>query len=130
MKIKSSLLAGLATLLLLSGMSGDLKEITKPYLGVYECVEAKINGENYGEDFAYIHLELKSDETFILYYKEKKGEERRETGKYQYNPKDKTVTMRLDEHAFFKREFPLEKGILTINVPIGEHIFLLKFKQK
>jgi len=131
MKIKSSLLVGFTTLMLLfSGMGGDLKDVTKPHLGVYECVEAKMNGDDCLSGFDYVHLELKPNETFVLYYKEKEGEQKQETGKYRYDKKDKTVTMRLDGCVFFKREFPLEKGILTVCVPLGDQLLTLRFEQK
>ena len=132
MKMKSSLLVGLATLsLLFSGFAkGDLKGITKPYLGMYECVEAKWNGEDYLERFSCIELELKPKGSFVLHYAEQNGEKKSEEGRYSYNEARKTITLELGGSAFFKREFPLKDGVLNVQFQIGKENILLCFKQK
>ena len=99
-------------------------------LGIPQLVFPNSKSIDCLENFAYMHLELKATECFVLYYKEKNGDKKRETGKYSYNNKEKTVTMRLDNCSFFKREFPLQKGVLTISLPLGEQNLMLKFKQK
>ena len=67
-KVKSSLLAGVVTLLLACsfGGKGDLKEISKPYLGVYECTEARVGEREYLDRFSKLDLELKENGEFIL----------------------------------------------------------------
>ena len=130
--LKSSLLAGLISLLWLfpSLRESSLTDITKPHLGVYECTEATLNDNDYLGRFSYIHLELKTEEDFILYYKEKEGEKKQETGKYSYDREKETLTLIGGANGFFKREFPLKEGILTISVRIGEQNLSLKFEQK
>ena len=133
--LKSSLLSGLITLLLLapwwSAMRcGSLTDVTKPYLGDYECQSAQYNGKDLLEDFSYIRLELEKGNNFTLHFQEKNGEPRTAKGKYQYNEKKGTVTMYAENFAGFKREFPLQKGMLIVELPIGGKNLFLKFKQK
>lgn len=129
--LKSSALVGVMSLLLLPNFRfGSLKEITKPYLGVYECVEAKLGEKDYLGYFEEICLELKSDGSFTLCYCEKNGEKKKEIGKYKYDPKKKTVTLIGGAGDFIKREFSLSAGVLTVTVRVGDKILNLQFEQK
>ena len=131
-RIKSSILSGILTLFLSVSLFGksSLKEITKPYLGVYECTQAQLNNVDCLDRFSYINLELKSDNEFTLYYCEKNGEGKQESGKYQYDANKQKLTLTGGVGGFFKREFPLKEGILTITIPLGEKTLSFKFEQK
>ena len=128
-KVKSSLLAGVVTLLLACsfGGKGDLKEITKPYLGVYECTEARVGEREYLDRFSKLDLELKENGEFILYYCEKDGKPQTQTGRYEYDKESGTLTLL---GGGIKRAFPLQGGILTAVIPIGGQTIHLKFEQK
>ncbi len=131
-KIQSSLLCGLVTLMTLfpNVKAHSLKEITKPHLGIYECTEANLGGKDYLDLFSYIHLELKTDGEFVIYYAEKNGEKKWKTGKYEYDRERKTLTLLGKKGSSFTREFPLDSGVLTISVRIGEQTLTLTFEQK
>ena len=75
MKFKYSFCAGLAALLLILPACGNgaLKDITKPYLGEYECKSATLGERDYTQEFSFIRLELKKDNEFTLYYSAKNG---------------------------------------------------------
>ena len=128
-RLKSSCAAGVVALLLsLSGFTqGELKDITNPHLGMYECTEARLGDRAYLDRFSYIHLELKSDESFTLYYCEKGGEKHTQKGRYQYDKERGVVTL---QGGGIKREFPLSEGVLTMVIPIGGQTIQLKFEQK
>jgi len=130
-KLKSSLLAGIVALFLLfSGKGSSLKDITKPYLGEYECTNATFNGEDYLDRFSYIRLLLEGDETYSLLFCEKGNERQQVKGNYTYDEKEKTITFSIEENSFLKRKFKLENGILNIVLPIGNKILLMQFEQK
>ena len=132
-KLKSSLLAALTSLLFLflpKLQSRALPDITKPYLGEYECKIARFGGNDLLEEFSYIKLELKADNTFVLRYKAEERSEKTETGKYKYDNKNKEITFTLDRSRIFKRKFPLEKGVIYVDFPIGTKQILLTFEQK
>ena len=127
--MKSSLLAGVAALWLFGGgvAQKDLTDIAKPYLGVYECTEARIGGMECLSRFTFLHLELKADETFLLHYCEKGGEKHTQVGRYSYDKEKGVITL---QGGGFEREFPLAEGVLTVVVPLGGQTVKLTFEQK
>ena len=134
-KLKSSILASLCAILALipnftMRKSGDLKEITKPYLGVYECKSAQLGDEDLLKNFSHIHLELKKDGEFVLYYGDKKGRKDRAHGKYVYDATKQTITLTLSDGNCFQRTFPLQKGQITVTFPVGNRQLCLIFTQK
>ena len=130
--LKSSLLAGITALLLTFGgfREGTLTDITKPYLGEYECKSATLGNEEYVDEFSYIILELKADETFVLRYKTKNKTKGEEKGEYSYDKEKETITLTLGEKSQFKREFSLKKGAICIEFPVGAKLFVMRFEQK
>lgn len=131
-KIKTSLCSAIACLLFCfpSIKSGSIKDITKPYLGEYECKSATLGSQEYMQDFAYIKLELLSDNTFCLHYKTKDGQKGTQSGTYVYDQEQNTITFSLGEKEEFKRCFPLEKGALTLTFPVGTQTFRMEFQRK
>ena len=134
-KIKSSILAGLTSLLLAFSTlgflrSGSLLDVAKPYLGEYECTRAEWDGKDVLPNYQFIRLELKGDNSFILHYKEKIGELKSEKGKYRYDKKKETVTMQLSGFQCYKKEFPLQKGVLTIDLSMGTKNIIIQFEQR
>ena len=130
--LKSSILASIAALLtLFSGIKDlGLKDVTKPYLGEYECLEARFGGTDYLEDFSYITIELKDDETFILHYEKRNGEKKQERGYYRYDKKRQVITLYAKERSFLKLETPLKDGAFDIIVKMGSKTLHMKFEQK
>jgi hypothetical protein len=130
--LKSSLTAAILTIAFsFSGLKeGKLPNITKPYLGGYECKSAQLGDTEYLDGFSYITLELKKDNTFVLYYCPKDGEEKRETGNYIYDINEQTVTFSHPRSNGIKRKFKIENGAFCISVPIGMKTLVLHFEQK
>lgn len=131
-KIRSSLLVGFAALLFSfsSVQKGDLTDIAKPYLGIYDCTDAKLGDEDLLARFDDLKLELKNKGEYVLYYKEKGGKTKRVKGKYRYDKEKETLTLHLPNSAFIHRAFPLKKGQLTVSVTYGDKILILQFEQK
>lgn len=109
---------------------GELKEITKPHLGQYECQMATLGDYNLAEHFKSILLELGENNTFTLTAVEQTGKKRVETGKYSYDDKKQTLTFFGENNRVFKRETTLCKGEFCITVPFGNKTLRLAFKQK
>lgn len=134
-KLKSSILGGICTLLTLfsnvgAWQNGNIKEITRPYLGVYECQSAQLGERDLLTEFSYLHLELKSNNVFLLHYCEKKGEPNILRGEYSYDYEKKVLTMQLADNKNLKRDFPLENGELIVSLPMGNKQLRLIFVQK
>ena len=128
-KINSPLLVGLLSLLAVfsGGNMGELKDVTKPHLGVYQCTEARLSRRDFLARLERLDLELKSDETFVLYYCEKGGQPQKETGRYVYDREKERITLL---GGGIKREFPLRKGVLVLSISLGKETLTLKFEQK
>lgn len=135
LKMKTCLFAGLFSLLLtfpfISKITAQvLTDITKPYLGTYECRVATLDEKEYLQDFSYIRLELKKKNTFYLRYCTKDGAKKEKKGKYKYNKERHNITFYTSIFPFFKREFPLENGVIYITIPVGEKNLRLLFEQQ
>ena len=132
-KLKSSMLAGFMSMLLwfpwVGWKSSTLKDITKPYLGVYECREAKLDEKDYLQDFDYIRLELKSKNRFVLSYQAKGEKVKEEKGRYQYDKEEQTITFQADGMPFIKRKFPLKNGEVIITSLLGDKTLYIRFEQ-
>ena len=107
-----------------------LTDITKAYLGTYECKLAQLNEKNLLEDFSYINLELKTEKDYVLYAKSKGGKEKRVEGEYVYNKDRETITFYADTFSFIKKEFPMKQGEINICLKQGDKTLLMKFEQK
>ncbi len=128
-KVKSSILAGLAALLLVLPVWKDtsLKDISKPHLGVYECTQATLGSKDVLGEFSDIRLELKDEESFVVLYKRKKGKTKEWKGKYRY---DKERGVFIVEEKGKRKEFPFEEGKVTVIFPVGKKNMVLCFEQK
>jgi hypothetical protein len=129
-KLRCALSAGVAALLLsLSNAGkGDLKEITKPYLGEYECTQALLGENDYLKLFSYITCELKDKGVFTISYKSVDGKKKEIDGEYEY-VKERKVLLVKDKKGY-QREYPLENGRFTVIVPYGNKTLHLTFEQK
>ncbi len=130
-KVRSSILAGLAALLLsaCSWKDTQLTDIAKPYLGTYECTQAHLGSLDLLDRFTDIRLELKDEENFILLYKEKGKEGKKLEGKYRYD-EERGVLIATDAKEGLRREFPFAQGKLTVTFPVGRRNFVMQFERK
>lgn len=128
-KIKSSVIATVATLLFSFGnvKTSTLPQISKPYLGTYDCERAYYGSTDVLEGFSYIRLELKDKETYVLSFCEKGEKKQERSGQYAYDEAKGRLTLYAD--GGIQRSFPLEKGMLTVDVPILGKTLYLQFKQ-
>ena len=127
--IRSPLLAGIVALLAIlpNASKGELKDVTKPHLGFYECTEAKLDGRDVLSHLEKMDLELRADETFVLHYCRKGKKAQTEEGRYHYDREKGVVTLIGD---MMQREFPLKQGVLSVTITVGKDTFVLKFQQK
>ncbi len=126
-KIKSSALAGICALLFVCS-SGSLTEIAKPYLGSYECTEAKLGATDLLGEFKEIRLELLDGENYQIVYLEKGQERKKVGGKYAFNQEKGVLT--LVDKGGFNREFPFTDGKLTVSFPVGNRQAVIVFERK
>ncbi len=130
--IKSSLLAGIFTLMFLlpNFKSGKLTDITKPYLGEYECKQALLGQEDCLKNFTNIVLELKPKNEYVLFYQSERDKKRTVEGKYEYDDEKGILTLTSGEGQCLKRSFPIKDGIVYITLRVGEKTLSMKFEKK
>ena len=104
-----------------------LSAVTKPYLGTYECARAYYGQTDVLKEFSYIQLELKDKETYVLSFCEKGSKQQEKVGRYAYDETKGTLTLYAE--GGIQRSFPMEKGVLTVSVPILGKTLYLQFKQ-
>lgn len=126
------MLAALASLsILFTGVKdGKLTDITKPYLGVYECERISLGSEDLLKRFSFVTLELKSKGEYLLSYCEKDGKKKTATGKYEYDKDDETLTLYTQDGQALPHKFPLKKGELQMSTPLGGKTLVIVFTQK
>lgn len=125
--MKTSILAGVLSLFLFAAPKTNLTDISKPYLGTYDCTKAYFGSRDILSEFSILRLELKDEENYCLYYQEKSGQRNCVAGKYSYDIKKGVVTF--SEKGGFVREFPFEKGKLTVAFPVGNRNVVLQFER-
>lgn len=122
-----TILAGVLSLLLFAAPKTNLTDISKPYLGVYDCKKAQLGSKDMLSDFTLLRLELKDEENYLLSYQVKGGERKTSEGKYTYNAERGMLS--LQDKSGIKREFPFAKGKLTVTFPVGNSIVILQFER-
>ena len=122
--------ACLATMLVGGWKNTSIKEITKSYLGEYECTQAKFGGIDFLKGFEYITLSLEKDDNFTLTFCENEQKKQTHKGKFSYNEQTQTITLQGAQQAGIQQEFPLKNGEIFITMGIGAKTLALKFEQK
>lgn len=121
----------LSVMLCASCKLGDtLPEVTKPYLGEYECKRATLGNTEYLQDFDYVRLTLDPDDTFTLAFRKKGGDKEEEKGAYTYDFEQEELVLFSEQSAAYQRRFPLKDGKLTITLEVGTNTFVAEFEQK
>lgn len=132
--VKSALLASaviFVSLLFDVASLGGLKEITRPYLGMYECERVLFGGEDKTEEFGPLKLELGPSGKAKLYYRCKNGEAGVSEAEYSYDASARTVTF----YAEFmgrkaEKSFPLRDGKLQICLRYGGKMLVMDFVRR
>ncbi len=130
--MKSSLLAGLASFIVptASLQTSAITDITKPYLGEYECKSATLGKKNLLDSISSVTLTLLPDGTFVLRYQDKKGKKHEETGNYEYDAQRKSVRITKNVLIEVKRDLTLENGVLYGSMKLGLKTLTIAFEQK
>jgi hypothetical protein len=131
-RLKTSFCSVICTLaLLLAPVKSDsIKEITKPYLGEYECTQAILGKNDLLKTYDFITLELKGDQTYLLKYAKNGGDPIEETGEYSYDIERQELCIESGKKGFLKRKFPIKNGEIFLSFRIASQQLLLKFEQK
>ena len=126
------LLTALVCLFALCGCAvepSSLPDISRPYVGMYECEELSMGGEDMMEKFEFVRLELGYGGEFRLVYRTASGNEGGYSGTYKMTDKDITLTV---ERGILHRSFtfPVVEGGILIDYNLQGKLLHAKFKMK
>ena len=109
---------------------GGLKEITKPYLGVYTCEKVQLADSNYLRYFKKITIELKADETFSLSAQPKLGRKISAGGGYVYDEEENCFLLKTENKKNLSDgRMSIEKGKLYIRARYGKKLLIAVFSR-
>ena len=108
---------------------GSLPDLSRPYVGVYECEELFLGGEDMTKKFEFVRLELLYGGEFRLVYRTASGGEGGYGGAYEM--KDDQITFSVKQ-GMLRRSytFPVEKGSILIDYNLYGHLLHAEFKMK
>lgn len=109
--------------------SSSIKDVTRPYIAQYECVEARYGDADLLKNYDYIRIILTDKENMELDYKPK-GEERKVfRGRYSLDPSTRELSGEIGVLGFkYREKVKIENGSFTITKPLGERQFTAKFR--
>ena len=108
---------------------GSLPDLSKPYVGVYQCEKLTLGGEEMLEKFEKIQLELEYKGDFLLSFQTLEGLEGEYEGEYEVSIEDEEIKLSMTsagaEKYFF---FRMEKGEILFDYNLGGKLLHASFK--
>ena len=112
-------------------VKNDLKEITRPHLGFYECKKLFFGKKNILRQFKYITVELAADGQMILRYKLKGGKNGESRCEYAYDEKSGEFSVTSEKGLMgLSCDVTLKKGKMTIFSKFGNKNLVMQLDQK
>ncbi len=95
---------------------GSLKDISKPYTGIYECEKLLLGGKDYTDSFRSFTVELSGDGSFSLAYETAEGGRGGLGGNYSLDTEKGEITFTGKQGArSVSHTFPYEKGSILVD---------------
>ena len=114
-----------------ASMDDSVKSLTKPYVGVYECVEAKFGETDLLENYEYVNLTFLDAKKFEISYKLKNGQKRSYESNYTVDEKTRELTGEIGIFGYkFREKIKIEHGEFTISRTVMNKPLYVKFKMK
>ncbi|MGN1061771.1 MAG: hypothetical protein ACI4RO_01460 [Candidatus Scatosoma sp.] len=103
----------------------SLKDVSKTYLGVYECKEMRYGGNDLCEYINSATLELKNGGLYEVNVTFKNGDKKKADGRYEAT-KDKITLIYRGNKGEMRREFSRKEGKITIATVLhGKPLYLV-----
>jgi hypothetical protein len=109
----------------------ELKEITRPYLGFYECKKLFFGKKNILKQFKYITVELTAGGEMVLRYKLKSGKKGESRCNYAYDEKSGKIAVTSEKGLMgLSCDVTLQKGKMTVFSRFGNKNLVMQLEQK
>lgn len=128
-KLKISLIIPCALMAFNLMSMSSLEDVSKPYVGVYECKYIMFGDENLLDKFNYVKFELLLNGVYKIEFKDKHNVKGVYRGHYEYDTANNLIT--IDENVFgnrIKKSFIAEKGAIDVTVQYGDKLLAIKFE--
>ncbi|MBD5585249.1 MAG: hypothetical protein HDQ88_09205 [Clostridia bacterium] len=114
-----------------SADNSSLKSITKPYIGEYECVEARLGDKNLLEKYEFIKITLVDNENMEVSYKPKNGKKKTYEGAYSVDPNTREFTGEIWVVGIkFREKTKIENGKFVLTKNLFTTPLIMKFEMK
>lgn len=129
------LAAFLLCCLVFTGCEGDvtkmssLAELSRPYVGEYQCEQLTLAGKDMLSDFEWVRLTLGYDGNAVISWKktdENKGEY---SMRYEADPDGETITFFPEKRGIAARTFPMKNGTVRIGMSLLGRYLEAVFRQ-
>lgn len=108
---------------------GSLPQLSKPYVGEYQCEKLIFGGEEQTDKFDYIKLTLKYGGKFVLSYRDTEQREGAYEGEYEMSPDGKELTLSAKAGLrTVSRTFPVTDGIILMDLTFAGKLLHAEFK--
>lgn len=120
---------------LFAGCEGDvtkmssLAELSRPYVGEYECEQLTLAGKDMLKEFEWVRLTLGYDGNAVLFWKKKDAGEGEYSMRYEADPDGGTITFFPEKRGIAARTFPMKEGTLRIGLSLGGRYLEAVFRQ-
>ena len=106
-----------------------LADLSKPYVGFYECESMLYGGEDLTDRFEYIRLELGYGGDFELTYRGKERNEGSYGGTYEVDTEAGEITLQM-QYGFVSKSFTflMGSGSIFIDLPVHGKLLHAEFK--
>ena len=109
----------------------SLKDLTMPYIAMYECTEARLDDEDYLEKFDYIRITLINKSDMEICFKPKDGDKRSTKGTYTYDKETHELQANIGIlWVNYSEKTKIEKGSFVIKRSFGHKQLYMKFEMK
>ena len=128
--------ASLAVLLLLAVCGcnaaelSSLRSFAKPYVGTYECTEARFGGRDLLQDFPSVVLTLEPGGTCVLEAVSSKGKKHDAKGNYVYREGDNILFTATVRGRKYSKSVVTENGCFVVEQMFAGQKLFLKFQVK
>lgn len=106
----------------------SLSDLSKPYVGVYECKTLTLGGRDLSGHYDKLYLTLKYDGEYTLVWRGVNGEEGKTAGKYLADGDAEEITLyAYSRHRALSYTFPMKKGVIAIRYNFGGRLLNAEF---
>ena len=108
---------------------GSLPQLSKPYVGEYQCEKLIFGGEEQVDKFDYIKLTLKYGGSFVLSYRDAEKREGAYEGEYAMSDDGKELTLSAKAGLrTVSRTFPVDRGTILMDLTFAGKLLHAEFK--